>query len=136
MAGEEAQRLMYEARLYGEQLRLLENEIERISIAGAELGNSLRAIEALKEDTVFVPVGGGSLVSGKITSTDVLVPVGGGYLMSMKKYEAIEEVKKRVKSTETAVERLRGEFDKINIRLRDVSGKIDAMNVKFNPQRR
>ncbi len=129
---DESQRMMYEARLYAEQLRLLENEIERISMTAVELSNSLRAVEALKEDSVFVPIGGGSMVSARISSTEVLVPIGGGYMMNLKKHEAIEEVKKRIASTEKAVEKLRQEFDKISVKLQDVNGKLDAMNVRFN----
>lgn len=133
---EDTQRLVYEARLYNEQLRLLENEIERISMTLAELSNSLTSIEALKEDTIFVPIGGGAMIEAKITSSEVLVPIGGGYLMNMKKYEAIEEVKKRITSTENAIGKLRSEFEKISVKLRDVSRKIDEMNVKFNNERK
>lgn len=127
-AEDEAQRLIYEARLYSEQLRLLEQEIERITLTTADLGNSLTAIEALKEDAVYVPIGGGAMVSAKVTSSDVLVPVGAGYLMDMKKEDAIGEVKKRIKSTESAVEKLKTEFERINAKLREVGGKIEKMN--------
>lgn len=124
---DDSQRMMYEARLYSEQLRLLENEIERISMTAVELNSSLRAVEGLKEDSVFVPIGGGAMVNAKIATTEILVPIGGGYLMNLKKHEAIEEVKKRVSSTEKAIERLRSEFDKISAKLRDVSSKMESL---------
>ncbi len=125
---EDAQRTVYEARLYGEQLRLLENEIGRITMTTSELGASLKAVESLKEDAVFVPIGGGSMVNAKISSTEVLVPIGGGYLINLRKYEAIEEIRKRIASTEKAVERLRAEFGKIGAKLKEVNVKIEAMN--------
>lgn len=132
----EAQRLLYEARLYAEQLRLLENEIERIAVTSAELSSSLRVVESLKEDAVFVPIGGGGMVNAKVSSTEVLLPIGGGYLMNLKKHEAIEEVKKRISSTEKAMEKLRVEFEKISAKLREVNGKIEEMNAKLGAGKR
>ncbi|VVB99361.1 Prefoldin subunit alpha [uncultured archaeon] len=132
----QAQRTMYEARLYSEQLRLLEGELERISMTAVELTGSLKAVESLREDSIFVPIGGGAMVSAKVASTEVLVPIGGGYLMNLKKHEAIEEVKKRIAATEKAMERLRVEFEKINAKLQDVNSKIEQMNAKYNPGNR
>lgn len=130
MAGEEDQKMVYEARLYQEQLRLLDGEIERITMTAMELNNSLKAVESLKEDSVFVPIGGGAMVNAQISTTEVLVPIGGGYLMNLKKHEAIEEVKRRMVSTDAAITKLRSEFDKIRGKLIDVGTKIEAMNVK------
>ncbi len=127
---EEMQRAQYEARLYNEQLRLLQGEIERITMTSADLANSLRSIESLSEDSVFVPIGGGGMISAKISSTEVLVPIGGGYLMNLKKHEAVEEVKRRITSTEKAVERLRTEYEKIGAKYNEVSTKLETLSRK------
>lgn len=127
---EETQRAVYEARLYSEQLRLLEGEMERIALTGAELANSLKAVEGLKEDSAFVPIGGGAMISAGISSNEVLVPIGGGYLMNLKKHEAVEEVKKRIASTWKAVERLRSEYGKIAAKLQEVNAKLETMDRK------
>ncbi len=132
---DEYQRLAYEARLYREQLRLLEGEIERVSMTTAELQNSLRSVETLKEDSVFVPIGGGAMVNAKVSSTEVLVPIGGGYLVSLKKHEAIDEVKKRIASTEKAAERLKAEFQKIAAKLGAINQKLQELNVKLSADR-
>lgn len=132
---DDPQRIAYEARLYSEQLRLLENEIERISMTTGELKSSLSAVEALKDDSIFVPIGGGSMISAAVSSTNVLLPIGGGYLINMKKHEAIEEIKKRIASTEKAVEKLSSEFDKIGVKFREVSTKLEAMNAQFQGKR-
>jgi prefoldin alpha subunit len=131
----QAQRMVYESRLYAEQLRLLEGELERISMTAAELASSLNAVQSLKEDSIFVPIGGGAMVSAKVASTEVLIPIGGGYLMNLKKHEAIEEVKKRIAATEKAIERLRAEFEKISAKLQDVNAKLEQMNAKFGRNR-
>ncbi|MDD5337560.1 MAG: prefoldin subunit alpha [Candidatus ainarchaeum sp.] len=127
---DDSQRMVYEARVYSEQIRLLQNEAERINMTAMELESSLAAVEALREEQIFVPLGAGAMVSSRITSTEVLVPIGAGYMIGMKKYEAVEEIKKRMQSTQGAIEKLRAEFDKINAKLYEVSGKIDAMNAK------
>ncbi|MFA5076947.1 MAG: prefoldin subunit alpha [Candidatus Micrarchaeia archaeon] len=131
---EETQRMMYEARVYGEQLRLLQNEIERINMTAMELESSLRAVEALREEQIFVPIGAGAMMGAKLSSTEVLMPVGAGYMTGMKKHEAIEEIKKRMQTTQGAMEKLRAEFEKINAKLYEVGGKIDAMNAKSRGQ--
>ncbi len=128
---EEPNRLIYESRVYSEQLRLLEGEVERISMTAVELSNSLVTIEGLGHGESLVPIGGGALVNAKIASTDVLLPIGSGYMVAMKKEEAEAEVKKRIKSTETAIIRLRTEFERVNAKLMEVNSKVDAANPKF-----
>lgn len=127
----EPRRLIYEARLYSEQLKLLQSEMERISMTTIDLANSLSAINVLGDGEALMPIGGGAMVMAKPLSSEVLMPVGDGYLISLKKHEAAEEVRKRIKSTETAITRLRAEFDKINAKLAEVNNQIEAMNATY-----
>ncbi len=127
---EDSQQMTYEAKLYSEQLRLIENEINRISMTMMELKGSLAIAEVMKGDSIFVPIGGGNMISAKITSSDILIPIGGGYLVNMNKYESITEIKKRISSIEMAVEKLKTEFDKIGVKFREVSTKLESMNAQ------
>lgn len=123
---DETQKLAYESKLYTEQLRLIENEVERISNTMGELVASHKAINALQEDAVFVPIGGGAMVNVKIITTEVLVPVGSGYLINLKKDIASEEIKKRISSVEKAIERFKQEYIKIQEKLREVNTELRA----------
>ncbi|MEW6528750.1 MAG: prefoldin subunit alpha [Candidatus Micrarchaeota archaeon] len=135
MSGSDPQKIAYEARLYSEQLKLIESEINRISITLVELRGSLDVVEAINETTdktingnlIFVPIGGGSMVSAKIISPGVIIPIGGGYLVKMNKHEAVEEIKKRISSIEAAIEKLRNEFGKIGAKFREVNAKLELM---------
>ncbi|MBU0585928.1 prefoldin subunit alpha [Candidatus Micrarchaeota archaeon] len=126
----QSKKLLYEAQLYSEQLRLLEGEIERISMTAIELSTSLNAIAALEENDMFMQVGGGAMVSGKITSTQVIIPVGAGYMVSMEKETAVTEVKRRIKTTENAVTRLKEEFTKISTKLKETNLGVEKLNAK------
>lgn len=128
----ELQKMIYEAKIYSEQIRLLQTELERISMTMMELNSSLKVVEWLKENLVFVPIGGGAMISANVTSNEVLLPIGGGYLIAFKKDEALEEIKKRIRSTETAIERLNTELEKIDVKFNETSRKIETMR---NPQK-
>lgn len=128
---EDSKRLLYEARLYSEQLRLLENEVERISMTAVELTSSLSTISSLEERDAFVPIGGGSMISAKVAGTNVLVPIGGGYMVGFMKDDAVEEIRKRIKSTETAVMKLQEEFNRVSLKLREVNTTIESQGANL-----
>lgn len=124
---DERKRLVYEARVYEEQLILLQREIERMMLTLVDLNNAIKTMESLEKGEALVPIGGGALIKSTVISTGLLMPIGGGYAMEMKKEEAIEELKKRTERTEKAIDRLRGEFDRVSAKMNETSKKLEKM---------
>jgi prefoldin alpha subunit len=117
-------KLSYEIAVYKEQLTILQSEIERVTLTMLDLDNALRTLENLQINDALVQIGGGVFVKANIYSTRALVPIGAGYLVEMEKDLAILELKKRLESTKKAVEKLREEFQKISLKLREADAKI------------
>lgn len=124
---EEAARLSYEAAVYKEQLRLLQSEMDRISLALVDLDNAARTLDKLKTEDSIVQIGGGAFIKVNVYSSHVIVPIGAGYLVEMEREYAALELKRRVDSTKKAVERLREEFGKVSVKLQEASVKMRGM---------
>ena len=116
--------LSYESAVYREQLRLLQKEIERINLATIDLSNALSTAERIAAQEVLVPVGGGAFVKASVANTSILVPIGANYLAEMEKDKAVAELKKRMDSTRSAIEKLNEEFQKVSVRLREINFKL------------
>ncbi len=111
----------YELAVYREQMNMLKRETERISLTTLDLTNALKTVEAMKEEKIMVPIGGGSMIRGKITDLNILIPIGGGYSVEMDKAKAIVELNHRIDATKKALEKLNEEFNKIVTRFQDLS---------------
>lgn len=125
--GDNVSQLAYEAAVYREQLRLIQKEIERISITNIDLVNAAKTTEQLKNGEVLVPIGAGSFISANTHTTKILVPVGANYLLEMEKEHASVEINKRIDATKNAVEKLNDEFNKISIRLNEMNMRLNEM---------
>lgn len=120
-------RLTYEAAVYNEQLRLLQGEVERITITLLDLDNAARTLENLKAEDAIVQIGGGAFIKANIYSTHTLLPIGAGYLLEMDKEQGVIEMKKRIESTKKAIERLKEEFEKISKKLQEMNVMLRTM---------
>ncbi len=129
-------KLSYETAVYREQLRLLQGEIDRVSLTLLDLENSLRTLENLKIDDSLVQIGGGAFIKSTIYSTNVLVPVGAGYFVEMSKEQGIIEIRKRIESTKKAVEKLREEFEKVSKKLHETSINLRNIQAAVNIAKR
>lgn len=122
---EERQKLSYEVAVYREQLRLLQREMERITLTLLDLKNAEKTASNLKDGSSLVPIGGGAFLNSEINSHTLLVPVGAGYLVQMGREEAARELARRIESTEKALHRLEEEFG-------GISGKLNSIGTKLN----
>ena len=129
MLQETQTRLSYEIALYREQMIMLQKEMERISLTMLDISNALRTVENLRNDNSFIPIGGGAYIKGMVEGDQVIVPIGAEYMVEMERGEARIELSRRVDSTKKAVERLKEEFDKISIKLRDVAERLKGVEV-------
>ena len=120
----------YELAVYREQLNMIKRETERVSLTTIDLSNALKTAENLAPQKVLIPIGGGALAKGNVSQTQILVPVGAEYLIEMEREHAIEEFKKRIDATKKAVEKLTEEFNKITLKLKDVSGQLQQLQVQ------
>lgn len=123
-SNENEMRLSYEAAVYKEQLRLLQGEMERISLTLMDMESAVRTLENLKTEDSIVQVGGGAFIKANIYSSHVILPIGAGYLVEMERETGAFEMKKRVESTRKAVDRLKEEFTKVSVKLQDTAVKI------------
>lgn len=119
--------LNYEIAVYREQLGMLKRETERVSLTTIDLTNALRTVENLGTEKVLMPIGGGAMIKGAISETNVLVPIGAEYLLEMKKESAVMELGKRIDATKKAVERLNEEFTRIMGKLQEVSVQLQQI---------
>jgi prefoldin alpha subunit len=131
---DEQQKLAYETAVYREQLNLLHKEIDRITLAMLDLNNAVRTTEKLVSGDSLVPIGGGAYTRAVVSSNTLLVPIGAGYVVELKREVAGAELKKRVESTEKALQRLNTEvvsisqkFQEANNKLRDIASQ-NAIN--------
>jgi len=128
--------LSYELAVYREQIALIKQETERISLTTVDLSNALNTIENCKEDvssnSVLIPIGGGTMMKGTLAETKILVPIGAQYLAEMSRKEAETEIKKRIEATKKAVEKLGEEFEKISSKLREASVQLSRMEKAAN----
>ncbi|MGV8084751.1 MAG: prefoldin subunit alpha [Candidatus Bilamarchaeum sp.] len=122
--------LSYEMAVYREQINMLKRETERVSLTALDLSNALKTVESLEKNNSLVPIGGGVLIKAHISETKVLLPVGGGYLIETSKEGATIELNKRIDSTRKAVEKLNDEFNKISMKLREVSNQLQDVRVQ------
>ncbi|MDD5340128.1 MAG: prefoldin subunit alpha [Candidatus ainarchaeum sp.] len=120
--------LNYEVAVYREQLTMLKRETERVSLTTMDLANALRTVESLGTERVLMPIGGGSMIKGTVSETNVLMPIGAEYMLEMKKEQAVVELNRRIEATKKAVERLNEEFTKIMTRLQQVSGQLEQLD--------
>jgi len=131
---DEQQRLAYETAVYREQLNLLHREIDRITLAMLDLTNAVKTTDKLTSGDSLVPIGGGAFARAVLSSNTLLVPIGASYVIEVKKEAAGLELKKRVESTEKALQRLNTEvvsisqkFQEANTKLRDIQSQ-NAIN--------
>lgn len=133
---EAAGRLAYEAAVYREQLRLLQREMEKVTLTTIELDNAARTVEKLKIDDAFVPIGGGTFIKANIYSMHVLVPIGADYVVEMDKDAAVLELKKRIESTKKAVEKLKEEFANVSKKLNETGKKLKELKAAVEISKR
>ncbi len=110
----EREEIVARARMVGQQRNYVEREIERMMMSMLDLNNSLTTIQNMRDETGLVPIGGGAFIRAKLDPDNVLVPIGAGYISEFGVGEAKEEVDKRVKMTEKAIQTLRAELKKID----------------------
>jgi prefoldin alpha subunit len=119
--------LNYEVAVYREQLTMLKRETERVSLTTMDLANALRTVESIGTEKVLMPIGGGAMIKGSISETNVLVPIGAEYLLEMKKEQAAVELNRRIDATRKAVEKLNEEFGKILAKLQEVASQLEQL---------
>ena len=110
----EKEEIVARARMVGQQRNYVEREIERMMLSMLDLNNSLTTIQGMKDETGLVPIGGGAFIRAKLDPENVLVPIGAGYITEFGVDAAKEEIDKRVKMTEKAIQSLRGELKRID----------------------
>lgn len=124
------EQINYEARVYQEQLRMLQKEIDRMSLTNLDLINAEKTADSLVENESLIPIGGGAFIKATISQTDILVPVGANYLIEMDRKDARGVLSKRIDATKNAVEKLNAEMMKIYDRLREAQTILSQLQTQ------
>lgn len=122
--------LNYELAIYREQISMIKRETERVSLTTIDLSNALKTAENLTQEEILIPIGGGALARGQVTTTKVLVPIGAEYMKEMTREEAVVEIRRRIDATRKAVEKLNEEFQKIARKLQEVAGQLQQVQAQ------
>lgn len=127
MAEQEEQlyaKLTYENAVYREQLKLLEREIQRIQLTTTDLMAAAQTCQNLRSEEALVPVGGGTFIRSRVSTTNVLVPVGANYLIEMGSARAVLEINRRTDAARNATTKLQEEYKKIAERLQGMGTQL------------
>ena len=116
--------ILEHAKLYTQQRKLVEREMEKLMYSLMELNNSLATLKEVKTENGLVPIGGGAFLKAKLEGEKTLIPIGAGYMAEYSVKEAGEEVSKRIVLTEKAMGRMREEMDKIDAEMRKLEGEF------------
>lgn len=100
-AEEEVRRLVVELRLLEGTAETLQSRMNFMNAVLAELNMANRTLEGLgekeREDSIFVPIGGGSYIKAELENTDqVIYGIGAGVAMEKTMQEAKTEIMNRI----------------------------------------
>jgi prefoldin alpha subunit len=117
-----------------EQVKALDSEIKRISMAILELTTAYATLENLKEGEALIPIGGSSFLFGDVKADVVLIPIGSGYFVAKQPDKAKDEIKKRMEKMDEAVKKLEEEKEKLLNRVyelaRNLNGEKDVPTIE------
>lgn len=131
---DQLRRIMYELQLMEGTAQVLQQRLQVLTNAEAELRmsqQSLGDMKDLKQDTpLLVPIGGGAFVHAKTTTVEnVIVGVGADVSIEMELPKALEDIQKRldeVEKTATAVEEQLGQVLAQMQSHQDVGNRLSA----------
>jgi prefoldin alpha subunit len=124
---DEPNAMMYERRVYEEQLRLIQKEVDRVSLTNLDLINAENTAKRLKVEDSLVPIGGGAYIKANVYNTKILVPIGAGYMTEMDAETAARELKRRIEATKKAVEELAKKYREISHQLVKTTEKLKEL---------
>lgn len=111
-----------------EQLETKERELIEAKMEIEISLNALKDVSSLKNEVdVFVNFGAGNYIKGKIFSPEkILVGIGAGIVVEKSTEEAIKLMEERIKSIDDAIDQIRGEKEKIAMRLETLREEIES----------
>lgn len=119
---QELQRVLVELETYRRQMESLRGETQLLDSTMAELGSSLTALDALKENKagteILVSIGSGSFIRAELKDAEkVIVGAGAGVSIEKSVDEAKEILKKRGEEITKAMDKLQKGAVELNNRL-------------------
>ncbi len=131
---DQLRRVMYELQLMEGTAQVLEQRLQVLNAAEAELRmsqQSLGEMKELKPDTpLLVPVGGGAFVHAKTAPVDkVVVGVGADVSIEMDLPKALEDIQKRLEEVEKTVAAVEEQLGQVLAQMQshqDVGSRLSA----------
>ncbi len=130
---EEMQKALMELQVLNEQVKVLESEAKRMSMAILELTTAYTTLENLKEGEAIIPIGGSTFLFGEVKNKEVLLPIGAGYYTSLTPTKAREKIKRRIEKMDEAVKKLEEERQKLMARVYELAKQLRGVaNVRLS----
>jgi prefoldin alpha subunit len=129
---QELQRVLVELETYKRQMESLREEIQLLDSTMAELGSSLTALDALKENKegteILVSIGSGSFIRAELKDIGkVIVGAGAGVSIEKGVDEAKEILKKRGDKITGTMEKLQKGAVELNNRLVNLNEEYERL---------
>ena len=126
--------LRYLQNIYSQQYEAIENDIATYTIANTSLRRNLDLIEragSVQNSNIIISGEGGAYIPAKIAKVDkVMTYVGAGYMVEKSVSDAAEFLKGNLNSSETFLNKLVADKQKIERELIDISFKMNALQTQ------
>jgi prefoldin alpha subunit len=133
-------KLLTELRLLESTTEALQNRINMVNAAMAELSFASATIEGLGQEKtgtpLLVPIGGGSFIKAQATTTDTLVVgMGAGVSVEKPKEEAKQIVDKRIADLGKSMSTLQQQLGQVMERMQINRQQLDEVSLRLSGKR-
>jgi prefoldin alpha subunit len=137
---ETLRRLMTELRLLEATVEALQNRINLVNAAIAELSYASATIDGLELETkgtpLLVPIGGGSFVKAEVSTNEtIVVGMGAGVSVEKPRGEAKNTIEKRISELEKSRNTLEQQLNQVLERIRSNRQRLDEISKRTMAQR-
>lgn len=137
---ETLRRLLTELRLLEATVEALQNRVNLVNAAIAELSFASATIDGLEKETkgtpLLVPIGGGSFVKAEISTTETMVVgMGAGVSVEKPREEAKSTIEKRISELEKSRNTLEQQLNQVLERIRSNKQQLNEISRNSMVQR-
>ena len=131
---EELNRLAMRAQMLNREVQTLQNQIDMMQTAIANLDATIDTIKNLKKaqkDTI-VPIGSGAYITcNEIDTLAVLVSVGAGFIVKKNAQEATEILEKKRKDASESLEKAQKAYLQLSQSLQDINARATMISARM-----
>jgi len=138
---EKLQTLISQIGGYRELAGALQQQIGNLMAARSEMvatRDSLKGYQQTKAGTeILVPIGSGTLIKGKIASSDkVLVEIGADVVVERTPAEAVETIETRIKEIDDTIKRIQEDIVKLEEKIESIRPEAEKLMKQIESEQR